>query len=156
MKTIRFIGVALLTVLMSVSFSACGGSDDEEDNGGGEQTTIEGTWYLKAEVWYAWKNGQPDMQNITSQNSYEDYDTERVWVIKKDGDNLSLIENRRNKDAKTYTLEKKGNNEYKKGNDRVVVKSFSAKQLVIDYYDGYYMNSDYDNDKEYGVYTFMR
>jgi len=34
MKTIRFIGFALLTVLMSVSLSACGGSDDDEiDNG---------------------------------------------------------------------------------------------------------------------------
>ena len=77
-----------------------------------------------------------------------------MWVIKKDGDNLSLIQTRRNKEAQTYTLEKKGNNEYQKGNDRVVVKSVSAKQLVIDYYDNYY--GDYDDDKEYGVYTFMR
>ena len=60
-----------------------------------------------------------------------------MWVIKKDGDNLSLIQTRRNKEAQTYTLEKKGNNEYQKGNDRVVVKSVSAKQLVIDYYDNY-------------------
>lgn len=34
MKTLRFIGVALLTVLLSVSFSACGG--DDGDNGGGD------------------------------------------------------------------------------------------------------------------------
>lgn len=154
MKTLRLFGVALFTVLMSVSFSACGGSDDEEDNGGGLQTTIEGTWYLKAEVWYAWKNGQPDMQNITSQNSYEDYDKEMVWVIKKDGDNLSLIENIRNKGTQTYTLEKKGNNEYEQGNDRIVVKSVSAKQLVIDLYDFYYGN--HDDAKEYGILTFMR
>lgn len=154
MKTLRFLGMALIAVLVSVSFSACGDSDDEEDNGGGLQTTIEGTWYLKTEIWYAWSNGKADMQNITSQKSYEDYDKERVWVIKKDGDNLSLIQTRRNKEAQTYTLEKKGNNEYQKGNDRVVVKSVSAKQLVIDYYDNYY--DDEDDYKEYGVYTFMR
>ena len=35
MKTLRFIGVALLTVLMSVSFSACGGSDDDDSVPGG-------------------------------------------------------------------------------------------------------------------------
>ena len=35
MKTLRFIGVAFLTVLMSVSFSACGGSDDDDSVPGG-------------------------------------------------------------------------------------------------------------------------
>ena len=46
MKALRFIGIALLTVLMSVSFSACGGSDDDDNNGGGNETptSIEGTW----------------------------------------------------------------------------------------------------------------
>ena len=43
MKTLRFIGIALLTVLMSVSFSACGGSDDDDNGGGSSTTTIEGT-----------------------------------------------------------------------------------------------------------------
>ena len=41
MKTLRFIGVALLTVLLSVSFSACGSDDD------GPQTSsspLIGTW----------------------------------------------------------------------------------------------------------------
>lgn len=37
MKSLRFIGFALFTVLVSVSFSACGGSDDE-DNGEEENT----------------------------------------------------------------------------------------------------------------------
>ena len=41
MKTIRLFGIALLTVLMSVSFSACGSDDD------GPQTSsspLIGTW----------------------------------------------------------------------------------------------------------------
>lgn len=148
MKTLRFIGVALLTVLMSVSFSACGGSDDEET------ASIEGTWYLKSEIWYAWKNGQPDMQNVTMQKSYADYDKAMVWVIKKDGENLNLVQTKKSGNPNTYTLEKKGNNEYQKGSDRVVIKSISAKLLVVDYYDNYYDKDD--KYKEYGTYTFMR
>ena len=40
MKTLRLFGIALLTVLMNVSFSACGGSDEEDDNGGGGNTPL--------------------------------------------------------------------------------------------------------------------
>jgi len=149
MKTFRLIEMALFAVLVSVGFTACSSSDDEET------ASIEGTWYLKSEIWYAWKNGQPDMQNVTMQKSYADYDKARVWVIKKDGENLNLVQTRKSGDPNTYTLEKKGNNEYQKGSDRVVIKSISAKLLVVDYYDGYYSDYD-DNDKEYGVYTFMR
>lgn len=42
MKSIRLFGIALLTVLMCVSFTACGG-DDEVDNGGGD-ASIVGMW----------------------------------------------------------------------------------------------------------------
>ena len=52
MKTLRFIGIALLTVLMSVSFSACGGSDDDVDNGGGSPASIEGEWCLNTFKYY--------------------------------------------------------------------------------------------------------
>lgn len=41
MKKLRFIGVALLTVLMSVNFSACGGDDDEASGSG---NPLVGTW----------------------------------------------------------------------------------------------------------------
>ena len=43
MKSIRLFGIALLTVLMCVSFTACGGDDDDVDNGGGE-ASIVGVW----------------------------------------------------------------------------------------------------------------
>ena len=49
MKTIRLFGVALLTVLISVGFSACSSSSDDDNNGGGKtSTSIEGTWYMKS------------------------------------------------------------------------------------------------------------
>ena len=42
MKTIRLFGIALLSVLMCVSFSACGGSDDE--NSQPSSNALIGTW----------------------------------------------------------------------------------------------------------------
>lgn len=42
METLRFIGIALFTVLMSVSFSACGGSDDDEPQP--SSNPLIGTW----------------------------------------------------------------------------------------------------------------
>lgn len=47
MKTFRFIGVTLLTVLLSVSFSSCSKSDD--DNGGSSSNPLVGTWRAEAE-----------------------------------------------------------------------------------------------------------
>lgn len=41
MKTIRLFGVALLTVLFSVSFSACSSSSDDENN---SYNPLVGTW----------------------------------------------------------------------------------------------------------------
>ena len=46
MKTLRFIGIALLTVLISVGFSSCSKSDD--DNGASLSNPLVGTW--RAEV----------------------------------------------------------------------------------------------------------
>ncbi|WP_455674531.1 hypothetical protein [Phocaeicola sp.] len=40
MKTLRFIGMAIIAVIVSVNFAACSSDDDEEDNGGG--TVVSG------------------------------------------------------------------------------------------------------------------
>ena len=45
MKTLRLIGVALFTVLMSVNLTACGGDDKDEPSGGGNP--LVGTWVEK-------------------------------------------------------------------------------------------------------------
>ena len=61
MKTLRLFGVALLTVLMSVSFSACGSDDDGNQPssnplvGTWEMTDVDGDYYtleLKADGSY--------------------------------------------------------------------------------------------------------
>ena len=44
MKTLRFLGMALIAILVSVSFSACSSSDDDDNGGGETPASIVGTW----------------------------------------------------------------------------------------------------------------
>ena len=152
MKNIRLVGMALLALFMSVSFSACGGSDDDDNNGGGGDTSssIEGTWYLKSEKWFT----DESMKTVSGEKTYGDYANERVWTFKKSGNDLILTHKSSSGQTNEYTLVRNGNNDYQKSYDRFVVKTLTSNSLVVDYYDNYY-----DDDKslwEYGVYTFMR
>ena len=149
MKTFRFLGMALLAVLMSVGFSSCKGDDDNTP------ANLEGVWYLKAEIWYAWHNGQPNLNVVTGQDTYGDYSNEEMWDFKKNGNNWSL--GRKDKDDSHYDYEnltKIRDNEFRRGDDRLIIQSVTSKKLVVGYYDNFY--DDDDDDKEYGVYTFMR
>jgi len=114
---------------------------------------VEGTWYLKSEIWYQWKDGKPDMNNVTFSKTYDDFANERIWIFKKSGENL-LLTDQDEKEIDTITLKKEGNNEYAKGGDLMVIKSISANKLIVEYYDHYYSDNEYI--KEYGFYTFMR
>ena len=66
MKTFRFIGMALLAIVMCVNFASC--SDDEEEQG--ETYSIEGTWLLQSSKGYiensndknTWDESYPDLQ----------------------------------------------------------------------------------------------
>ena len=74
MKTLRFIGIALLTVLMSVAISSCSKSDDDNNGGGGSSASIEGTWYTTSQTWYDWDNEKnapdySDSYNITDRET---------------------------------------------------------------------------------------
>ena len=151
MKNIRLVGMALLALFMSVSFSACGGSDDDDNNGGGgSSASIEGTWYLKSEKWFT----DESRTTVSSETTYGDYANERVWTFKKSGNDLILTEEFPDY-TNEYTLVRNGNNDYHKGDyDRFVVKTLSSNSLVVDFYDNYY-----DDDKslwEYGTYYFMK
>ena len=159
MKNIRLVGMALLALFMSVSFSACGGSDDDDNNGGGDiSASIEGTWYLKSEKWFT----DESRTKVSSETTYGDYANEIVWTFKKSGNDLILTEeefpdytNGYTLVRNEYTLVRNGNNDYHKGDyDRFVVKTLSSNSLVVDYYDNYY-----DDDKslwECGTYYFMK
>ena len=46
MKTFRFIGMALLAIVMCVNFASCSSDNDEESNGGkSTQELLQGVWY---------------------------------------------------------------------------------------------------------------
>lgn len=151
MKNIRLVGMALLALFMSVSFSACGGSDDDDNNGGGgSSASIEGTWYLKSEKWFT----DESMKTVSSETTYGDYANERVWTFKKSGNDLILTQKFSDGHTNEYTLVRNGNNDYQKHDDRFVVKTLTSNSLVVDFYDNYY-----DDDKslwEYGTYYFMK
>ena len=47
MKTLRFIGMAVIAVIMSVNFMACSDDDDEDDK---QSNTIIGTWEVTGDT----------------------------------------------------------------------------------------------------------
>ena len=151
MKNIRLVGMALLALFMSVSFSACGGSDDDDNNGGGDiSASIEGTWYLKSEKWFT----DESRTKVSSETTYGDYANERVWTFKKSGNDL-ILTLKHSGQTNEYTLVRNGNNDYHKGDyDRFVVKTLTSNSLVVDFYDNYY--DDDESEWEYGTYYFMK
>ena len=83
MKTLRFIGIALLTVLMSVGSSSCSKSDD--DNGGGDTSaSIEGIWYEMSVFEYELKNGEPDFSKLVWSHDYSG--SGHIWTFAKTND----------------------------------------------------------------------
>lgn len=150
MKTLRFIGITLLTVLMSVAISSCSKSDD--DNGGGDTSaSIEGIWYQMIEIVYELKNGEPDFSRIVLK-WIPDYG-DSIWTFGKtnDGYNVTILENG-TVDECSYV--KVGNNEYKVDNaDKVVILSVSSNSLELGVYEDFYKNESY---KEYVKYVFKK
>ena len=134
MKTLRFVGVALLAVLMSVGFSACGGDDDDVDNGG-SSASIEGTWYVKSMKGYHYyiTNGEVVPHN-SNKNPDEEYDDNSksvvVKVSLKDG-NIYWNADGKGYSKHTFIFEKMGGNEYickrpkSEIYDRIVIKDVS-------------------------------
>lgn len=57
MKTFRKIGMAIIAVLVSLSFTACGGDDDEEDGGGSSSgaVTVSAVQGTKRNAHYTYK-----------------------------------------------------------------------------------------------------
>lgn len=169
MKTLRFLGMALIAVLVSVGLSGCGGSDDDDNGGGGSSaSTIEGTWYLKSMKGYYYyvADGKLEPHN-SSKNpdvEYGDYSDDVVMTVTQNGDNFTT-KWKGNGYNQTLVFEKKGINEYlcTESNtvyNRIVMKTMSDKKLVFEWYDAYYEDAKgtkKDKDHFYmALYTFMR
>ena len=150
MKTLRFIGIALLTVLMSVAISSCSKSDDDNNGGGDTSASIEGIWYKMTLIEYELKNGEPDFSKIVWSHDYRGTNISWTFAKTNDGYNVTMLEN----GIHEYSLVKVGNNEYKMGTvDKVVILSVSSNSLELGIYENFYKNS---SDKEYYKYIFKK
>ena len=156
MKTLRFIGIALLTVLMSVAISSCSKSDDDNNGGGGSSASIEGTWNLKRFIYYQWDyyNNSPDRSKGWAHTLNEP----ETWIISKNGDNLKVKESFFEEGSLyeyEFILTHVKDNEYKNDeDDRFIFNNISETSMQIDVYIEYY--DDTSTNKAYKIMRFEK
>ena len=170
MKTLKLFGIALISVLLSVSFSACSSSDDDNNGGGGSSASIEGTWYMKSQIGYVYfPDGTIEPHNSTKEDeedrTYPDYADDEVMLVTKNGEDLTCKSTVKGRKPYTSTWIKTSTNEYKctEGNsiNKIVIKSLTDKQLVFEWHDCFYNKAQtrtiYNDGRIYMfVYTYLR
>ena len=155
MKTLRFIGIALLTVLMSVAISSCSKSDDDNNGGGGSSASIEGTWIEKRYISYKWdySKNSPDMSTGEA-GTPNDPET---WIISKNGDNLKVKESFFDSGSfheHEFILTHVKDNEYKIEDDCLIFSNITETSMQIDVYYDYYDGTS--THKEYKIMRFEK
>ena len=155
MKTLRFIGIALLTVLMSVAISSCSKSDDDNNGGEGSSASIEGTWIEKHHKNYKWdySKNSPDM---STGEVYTPNDPE-TWIISKNGDNLKVKQSFFDSGSfheHEFILTHVKDNEYKIEDDRLIFSNITETSMQIDVYYDYYDGTS--THKEYKIMRFEK
>ena len=154
MKTLRFIGIALLTVLMSVAISSCSKSDDD-NGGGGSSASIEGTWNLKRFIYYQWDyyNNSPDRSKGWAHTLNEP----ETWIISKKGDNLKVKESYFEEGSLyeyEFILTHVKDNEYKIEDDRLIFSNITETSMQMNVYYDYY--DDTSTSKGYEIWRFEK
>ena len=155
MKTLRFIGIALLTVLMSVAISSCSKSDDDNNGGGGSSASIEGTWIEKRFIYYQWDyyNNSPDRSKGWAHTPNEP----ETWIISKNGDNLKVKESFFEEGSlyeDEFILTHVKDNEYKIEDDCLIFSNITETSMQIDVYYDYYDGTS--THKEYKIMRFEK
>ena len=155
MKTLRFIGIALLTVLMSVAISSCSKSDDDNNGGGGSSASIEGTWIEKRNIYYEWdySKNSPDMSTGEA-GTPNDPET---WIISKNGDNLKVKESFFEEGSlyeDEFILTHVKDNEYKIEDDCLIFSNITETSMQMNVYYDYY--DDTSTDKGYEIWRFEK
>ena len=155
MKTLRFIGIALLTVLMSVAISSCSKSDDDNNGGGGSSASIEGTWNLKRFIYYQWDyyNNSPDRSKGWAHTLNEP----ETWIISKNGDNLKVKQSFFDSGSfheYEFILTHVKDNEYKIEDDRLIFSNITETSMQMDHYCDYY--DDTSTYKQYSITRFEK
>ena len=155
MKTLRFIGIALLTVLMSVAISSCSKSDDDNNGGGGSSASIEGTWIEKRNISYEWdySKNSPDMSTGVARTPNDP----ETWIISKNGDNLKVKESYFEEGSLyeyEFILTHVKDNEYKIEDDHLIFSNITETSMQIDVYYDYYDGTS--THKEYKIMRFEK
>ena len=88
MKTLRFIGMAIIAVIMSVNFAACSSDDDDENK---SDSPLVGTWMMTKSI----KDGHT---RIPGQNGF---DSGLGLVFSANGTFYNLVENEKAEDGST-------------------------------------------------------
>ena len=132
MKTLRLFGIALLTVLMNVSFSACGGSDEEDDNGGGGNTPLVSKRLAKVTT-------QEGSSTFSDEFTYDSNGRVVKVVNKKNGNNSGHI-------IYTYTDNLIVKKQYYTGSSSVSETQYELENgLIAKKSYGKYINYTYNN-----------
>ena len=155
MKTLRFIGIALLTVLMSVAISSCSKSDDDNNGGEGSSASIEGTWIEKRYISYEWdySKNSPDMSTGEARTP----NAPETWIISKNGDNLKVKESFFEEGSlyeNEFILTHVKDNEYKIEDDRLIFSNITETSMQMNVYYDYY--DDTSTDKGYEIWRFEK
>ena len=155
MKTLRFIGIALLTVLMSVAISSCSKSDDDNNGGGGSSASIVGTWIEKHHKNYKWdySKNSPDWSTGYSYTLNEP----ETWIISKNGDNLKVKQSFFDSGSfheYEFILTHVKDNEYKIEDDCLIFSNITETSMQIDVYYDYYDGTS--THKEYKIMRFEK
>ena len=133
MKTLRLLGVALFTMLMNVSFSACGGSDEEDDNGGGGNTPLVSKRLAKVTT-------QEGNSTFSDEFTYDSNGRVVKVVNKKNGNNSGHI-------IYTYTDNLIVKKQYYTGSSSVSETQYELENGLIDVEEAIRtMNPDMDEE----------
>ena len=128
MKTLRFLGMTLLMVMLVVNFTAC--SDDEEEQTIIEQANLIGKWQSTGEKIHKVENGK---EVVISDEAY----TNGLWEFKADGTCIeSRVDGGYTETSRWSLKDNKLTISYNDGySDVLTVNELTATKLVLAFED---------------------
>ena len=137
MKTLRFLGMTLLMVMLAANFTACG--DDEDEQTHNEQANLIGKWQSTWEKIHKVENGK---EVVTSDEAY----TNALLEFKADGTCIeSRVEGGYTETSRWSLKDNKLTISYDDGySDVLTVNELTATKLILTF-------EDWDNTDDGGL-----
>ena len=129
MKTLRFLGMTLLMVMLAANFTACS-DDDDEDKTVIEQANLIGKWKSTWEKIHKVENGK---EVVTSDEAY----TNGLWEFKSDGTCIeSYVDGGHTETSRWSLKDNKLTISYSDGySDVLTINELTANKLVLAFED---------------------